>query len=333
MYLSIYLSVYIAISLYPYVSGKQAPGHNSDCKQRVIRMVEKAVDPIEPPKFKHKRLPRGPPSPPAPVQHSPPRKLTQEDQNEWKVPPCVSNWKNSKGYTIPLDKRLQADGRYLRDFSTNDKFAALSDALQVAERSAREENAMRTAALERKKIMEEKMREERLLEIANKARHDRNALAEDLKAAEDADVHKRKRLEEARNREIERDVRLNKSSRKGSGRDRDATRDVSEKVALGQPQPTSQVAQFDSRLFNQTAGMDSGYQGGDDEKYKVYDKPLFVDRTTAGLYRFDKDRMQQSVGEKGEMPSFSGAEQRPQRTAPVEFEKDKSDPFGLNKLL
>eukprot|EP00918_Siedleckia_nematoides_P067689 GHVU01147267.1.p1 GENE.GHVU01147267.1~~GHVU01147267.1.p1 ORF type:complete len:260 (-),score=62.72 GHVU01147267.1:208-987(-) len=199
--------------------------------------------------------------------------------------------------------------------------------------SAHEESAMRTAALERKKIMEEKMREERLLEIANKARHDRNALAEDLKAAEDADVHKRKRLEEARNREIERDVRLNKSSRKGSGRDRDATRDVSEKVALGQPQPTSQEAQFDNRLFNQTAGMDSGFQGGDDEKYKVYDKPLFVDRTTAGLYRFDKDRMQQSVGEKGEMPSFSGAEQRPQRTAPVEFEKDKSDPFGLNKLL
>ena len=30
---------------------------------------------------------------------------------DWKIPPCVSNWKNAKGYTIPLDKRLAADGR------------------------------------------------------------------------------------------------------------------------------------------------------------------------------------------------------------------------------
>lgn len=24
---------------------------------------------------------------------------------DWKIPPCISNWKNIKGYTIPLDKR------------------------------------------------------------------------------------------------------------------------------------------------------------------------------------------------------------------------------------
>ena len=35
-----------------------------------------------------------------------------KDQQEWKIPPCISNWKNSKGYTIPLDKRLAADGRF-----------------------------------------------------------------------------------------------------------------------------------------------------------------------------------------------------------------------------
>ena len=38
------------------------------------------VDPMEPPKFKHKRVPRGPPSPPVPVMHSPPRKITAKDQ-------------------------------------------------------------------------------------------------------------------------------------------------------------------------------------------------------------------------------------------------------------
>lgn len=31
----------------------------------------------------------------------------------WKIPPCVSNWKNAKGFTIPLDKRIAADGRGL----------------------------------------------------------------------------------------------------------------------------------------------------------------------------------------------------------------------------
>ena len=30
---------------------------------------------MEPPKFKHKKAPRGPPSPPVPVLHSPPRKV------------------------------------------------------------------------------------------------------------------------------------------------------------------------------------------------------------------------------------------------------------------
>merc|ERR1719424_858493 len=96
-------------------------------------------DPMEPPEFKHKRVPGGPPSPPVPVMHSPPRKLTVKDQQEWKIPPCISNWKNSKGYTIPLDKRLAADGRDTQETTINDKFAKLSESLYVAERVARED--------------------------------------------------------------------------------------------------------------------------------------------------------------------------------------------------
>ena len=38
-----------------------------------------------------------------------------KDQQEWKIPPCISNWKNSKGYTRPLEKLLAADGRGLQD--------------------------------------------------------------------------------------------------------------------------------------------------------------------------------------------------------------------------
>merc|ERR1719453_548577 len=117
-----------------YTPNQQAPGHNSGCEQRVVRVVDMQSDPMEPPKFKHKRVPRGPPTPPPPVLHSPSRKLTAKDQRDWKIPPCVSNWKNARGHTIALDKRLAADGRGHQDVTVNDKFAALSEDLYIAER-------------------------------------------------------------------------------------------------------------------------------------------------------------------------------------------------------
>lgn len=96
-----------------YTPGQQQ-GSNG-LKQRIIKMTEVIEDPLEPPRFKHKKIPRGPPSPPAPILRSPPRKATAQEQKEWMIPPCISNWKNNKGFTIPLDKRLAADGRGLQD--------------------------------------------------------------------------------------------------------------------------------------------------------------------------------------------------------------------------
>ncbi len=64
--------------------------------QRIIRMSEAQTDPMNPPSFRHKKVPAGPPSPPPPVMHSPPRKVTVQDQQNWKIPPCISNWKNPK---------------------------------------------------------------------------------------------------------------------------------------------------------------------------------------------------------------------------------------------
>ena len=52
-------------------------------------------------------------------------------QADWKIPPSISNWKNPKGYTIPLDKRLAADGRGLQEVQINDNFAKLSEALAI----------------------------------------------------------------------------------------------------------------------------------------------------------------------------------------------------------
>lgn len=40
---------------------------------------------------------------------------------------------------------------------------------------------------------------------------------------------------------------------------------------------------YDQRLFNQTAGLGSGF--GHEEDYNLYDKPLFADRTAASIYK------------------------------------------------
>lgn len=124
-------------------------------KQRVIRMVEAQADPMEPPKHQLQKSIRGPPSPPVPVLHSPPRKLTIEDRQAWKIPPCISNWKNARGYTIPLDKRLAADGRGLQEVTINNKFATLSESLYVAERKAAEDLRIRNQ-IRKKMAMREK---------------------------------------------------------------------------------------------------------------------------------------------------------------------------------
>ena len=60
-----------------YTPALQGEQFNSGCKQRLIHMMELQKDPMEPPRFNvNKKIPRGPPSPPVPVLHSPSRKVS-----------------------------------------------------------------------------------------------------------------------------------------------------------------------------------------------------------------------------------------------------------------
>lgn len=149
---------------------------NPGAAQRVIKMVEAQIDPLEPPKHKHTKVPRGPGSPPVPVLHSPPRKLTVADQQAWKVPPCISNWKNSKGFIIPLDKRLAADGRGLQEVTINNKFAMLSESLYIAERKAIQDLNVRNELRKKITLKEKEEREQNLRELANRARLERSGI-------------------------------------------------------------------------------------------------------------------------------------------------------------
>ncbi|KAI7728182.1 hypothetical protein M8C21_001955 [Ambrosia artemisiifolia] len=156
-----------------YKPTQQSAAFNSGANERIIRMVGMAVDPLEPPKFKHKRVPKANGSPPVPVMQSPPRPVTVKDQQEWKIPPCVSNWKNLKGYTVPVDKRLAADGRGLQEVKINDNFAKLSEALYVSEQQAREAVSMRSKVQKEMAMKEKERKEQELRALAQKARSER----------------------------------------------------------------------------------------------------------------------------------------------------------------
>lgn len=310
-----------------YKPSQQAAAFNSGAKERIIRMVEMPVDPLEPPKFKHKRVPKASGSPPVPIMHSPPRPVTVKDQQDWKIPPCISNWKNPKGYTIPLDKRLAADGRGLQDVQINDNFAKLSEALYVAEQKAREAVAMRSKVQKEMLMKEKERKEQELRALAQKARSERTGTAaptvvsiptekNDMDGVEmrghyeregerDRDYPKetreereerlqRETIREERRRERERERRLEAKDAamgKKSKITRDRDRDISEKVALGMASAGAGrggEVMYDQRLFNQEKGMDSGF--ATDDQYNVYDKGLFTAQPTLStLYRPKKD--------------------------------------------
>lgn len=131
--------------------------------------------------------------------------------------------------------------------------------------------------------------------------------------------------------------------------DRDEGRDVSERIALGMLKGSGSAggeAMYDSRLFNQSAGMDSGFAAEDE--YSTYSKPLFDRAEAATVYRPKKDdteiygdvdtqmsklsdtsRFKPDKGFKG----ADGSGQAP-REAPVQFERAREeDPFGINDIV
>ena len=389
-----------------YTPNPNAPGYNAAAApKRVIQMVPAQLDPMMPPKHKHEKAPPGPADDFTPVLHAPPEKLTKEERESWNVPACISNWKNTRGYTIPLDKRLAADGRGLRDDTTiNSNFATLSESLYLAERNAREEVRMRALVKKRQVETERDKREKELRELAMKAREERggwaghsgggvedrtqeaehsaisNDFAEDDESnidngsedknndqrdanqtkpnfvpedtsTNDDEAEKRERIRQERRRERERELRLerHKPSRRPDEEEEEVAvkkarlgdRDVSEKIALGVHTGSGgDRGGVDGRLYNQSAGMDSGF--GADDEYTTYSKPMF-DRegvTSSSIYRpsrgegaMDADeqynqlksgatsRFQPDQGFKGAEGGHKNMANGP-RSAPVQFEKE-----------
>ena len=363
-----------------YTPRPDAPGYNPAAAQRVIQMVPAQVDPMMPPKHQHKKVARGPAEDQVPVLHAPPQKLTKKERNQWNIPACISNWKNTRGYTIPLDKRLAADGRGLREHTINSNFATLSESLYVAERQARQEVRLRAQVQKKLSMQEKDRREDELRNLANQARLERSSAggrgpdvddaADDRvdrqpqqssfsSDSDDGSQHQtncnsnvsddddddavaakqRERLRKERRRERELELRQENNSNLKK-RKLEQERDVSERIALGVHTGSGGAGDVDSRLYNQSAGMDSGF--GAEDEYNTYSKPMF-DRqgvTSASIYRPTRGETEHNADEsydklvKGSTSKFqpakgfAGAEgggdiQAGPRTAPVQFEKGK----------
>lgn len=304
---------------------------------RLIKIHDVARDPLEPPRFRHKKVPRGPGSPAVPVMHSPPRSASSEEQADWKIPPSISNWKNPKGYTIPLDKRLAADGRGLQEVQINDNFAKLSEALYLAEHKARQAVDARAKIREKLLRRDKEVKEEELRKLARHARIERvntSSLFERSSTRLDeqrlidekdsgagkvdraAEKQLRDSLREERKRERGRETRLEVSEnnfRKRSKILREGDRDISEQIALGQSKIAFGHAQqtYDQRLFDKDQGLGSGLAG--DDAYNLYDQPLFQKGNDDHLVGIAEDEKLQ-----------------------MEFKRNDDsikDPFGLHTIL
>merc|ERR1712113_14999 len=260
---------------------------------RVIQMQEIPSDPLDPPKHRLMKVPRAPYNEPVPVMHSPPNTSDSKKTLNWKIPPAISNWKNVKGYIIPLDKRLLADGRNLQETKINDNFAKLSEALYIAEQKAREDTELRRRIAEEHALREKERKDAEMRALAMQARMDKtltnknkaSSLDEKAKVQEkllklhkdnnkgeeknrENSREKRKQIErnkirEERRREREKDRRIAETGghkHKKGKLFRDCDRDISERVALGlaDVQKITNTGMYDQSLFDHKPRLHSG---------------------------------------------------------------------------
>lgn len=338
---------------------------SSNNKQKIISISDIPVDPCLPTKFKHRKMQKDLDEPKVPILHSPTRKLTTEELKALKIPPCISNWKNAKGYTIPLHMRLSVDMRSNKDIVLSDKFAKFSDVINLTERQLRKDIEERNRVKDCIHMMDTFKKEQELLDVAEEARKQKlsllnsgntseiskipgikstsesfisNSIADTSreligrkrkfsdnteiseltnkksintktntsnyninKIDDDSvfdEVKERNKIRELKKKQITREVfnegnnkykdsGANDKKRKNNNISyNDNTRDLTENNQSS-INATNKEFLIDSRLYNNTSGLESGFKF--DDEYDLYDKPLFQDRSKASLYRPPKN--------------------------------------------
>lgn len=312
---------------------------------RIVKVQEIQEDPFCPPQYKNKRIPHGPKGVPDVLLRAPPKKLTQEDQMNWKIPPCISNSKNSRGFVLPLEMRISADGRNSYDPKINERFMQFSTALYEAEKSARKEleeknKIKQTLAYEELKKKEEELRQE--IEETKRKKDSIFGMSDmpskiesELQSAKDGEdsvaENQRELLRYMIKKNVEREARLERVGSNKLKEIRDKERDIAEKVALGQKADIrgGLGLEVDERVIGLGAGLDTGFKG--DEAYDLYDKPLFHDAIKTNVYTgakdFEDNYMDEGLGKRNSSKTDRDTHKARvlKRSKPVEFEKFTED--------
>lgn len=348
-----------------FVRYTSATGDESGPSTRIIKMANAPQDPMEPPRFKHRKVPRGPPSPPPPVLQSPPRKVSLEEQKNWVIPPCISNWKNAKGYTIPLDKRLANDGRGLQDVSINDNFAKVSEALFIADKHAREQVKLRAEMMSMMAQKEKREKEEKLMQLAQQARMERTGVpAASAPRLQEASEPSSGSEDESLTVEEQERLKERQALRKQMQRERETRKPDLKKYILNNLE--IEIYQKKLRLESQSllhrkrACMISGYSTSRrvsllalvvkthtlstinryssrrQRQYTSQHGPHLQILQVILLYTgYEADKIAKLLSDSGPHKGFKGAEHdsgAPIRDGPVQFEKEQ-DVFGMDAFM
>ncbi|RCK57743.1 Pre-mRNA-processing protein 45 [Candida viswanathii] len=139
--------------------------------EKVIQVRTMQADPMLPPshKLRKNRHDRVVDAGLTIVKDTNAARVSREDREYWNVPAAVSNWKNSQGFTIGLDKRMIGREREGAEMNLK-KFGELLEALGEADRRAREDIRKRNEARMREQEAEKRSREEKIREIASRAK-------------------------------------------------------------------------------------------------------------------------------------------------------------------
>ncbi|KAF4276444.1 hypothetical protein CNMCM8689_006739 [Aspergillus fumigatus] len=147
--------------------------------------------------------------------------------------------------------------------------------LAEKEKAQKEEHLRALAQKAREERAASNRRDSRARSHTRSASRSPSAYSRSATPSDDEEAaRERERIRRERRQDAERQLR---QSRMGTERRiqmmaREQNRDISEKVALGLAKPTqTSESMWDSRLFNQTSGLQSGFN-----EDNPYDKPLFA---------------------------------------------------------
>lgn len=311
---------------YEYKNPLQSSALSSENQTKTqISITTKQVDPLEPSKFKHRRIQKESNEAPVTILRSPQKKVSAEEMRSLKIPPCLSNYSNQKGYTIPLHMRVMGDMRKNNELIVNENFNKLSDVLGLIEKESKRELEERAKAKDALRILNNIKQEQELIRAAEEARRRKfefsnvstrlsrtskseNVSLNDVKSIktegtnEEMLLRKRRRKEEDEEDEEENEIkernRLREILKKEiitKKRERiEGKREVGERKEYGNiSNKIKENELIDAKMYNQTSGIECGFK--DDEDYDLYDKPLFKERSIGFIGRDEERREKKRI--------------------------------------